>query len=360
MPWTANPLRAGSIPAPASKSSQTRLRVRTKFLLCTLILAIMFSGRAEAEETSSPKIFYPFSFVKRLFHPANSSVNPTLSPSPSSANSTAVAAPVPPAPLLQPPNVPTANIGTSIPQATLSAPNKRVDVAEAIRVPISNPKPVARPVKAATVATRFSPSSSKNLKQALWLQAASFGDEAEAISTYDQLTRKYAIFSGLRMRIITSFATEEDDGGVSLRIGPVNQSNAASLCELLNQGKKHPCTLVRDFGKSSTLNLQPGSYDTFVKPENRKNPTATKAGRYWLQLGTFDSEQTAEAEKRELLSAYRSLLSSLSFAISTPRAGSNASAAFRLRTGAFPTTEAAASLCEKLADHAVSCIVVRE
>lgn len=247
-----------------------------------------------------------------------------------------------------------ANKTTSTPT---SQKGKRVEVAEAIRVPLTNnAAPAGKPLKVKP-ATGYSPSNSRTMKNTLWLQVGPYANEDEALENYENV-KSNPLFEGMRVRVISAISAYNTPGS-SLSIGPVEQEDVSSLCGMLVRDGI-TCSIARDTGKSTNLTHTRGGVDNYVQPENRRTSGKAGTGKYWAQLGTFESEDEAVAHRNRLKSRYATTFSPLSFTISVPRSGSNQQGAFRLRAGTFTSSEMASAFCTKLSDQGIECIAIRD
>lgn len=234
---------------------------------------------------------------------------------------------------------------------------KRVEVAEAIRVPLTNnAAPAGKPLKVRP-ATGYSPSNSRTMKNTLWLQVGPYVNEDEALENYENV-KSNPLFEGMRVRVISAISAYNTPGS-SLWIGPVEQEDVSSLCSMMVRDGI-TCSIARDTGKSTNLTHSRGGVDNYVQPENRQLGRQNGTGKYWAQLGTFESEDEAVAHRNRLKSRYATAFAPLSFTISVPRAGSNQQGAFRLRAGTFTSSEEASSFCAKLSDQGIACIAIRD
>ncbi len=243
------------------------------------------------------------------------------------------------------------------PVATPVPETARIAVGEAIRVPVSGSNTSSVPAKPVVpVATAFAPSNSKSLKNTHWLHIGPYANEAAALAAYNAV-RTNPVAGGLRVRVLTS--VDKTLADVSLSLGPTSVEQASRLCAALREQKRDlSCAALADFGKSVSMSAVPGGYDSYVHPHNRANPALARLGKYWLQFGTYSSEESAVAARELLLLRHSNLTRGIAFAISVPDGSSSRRATYRLRGGKFASQEAATTACQAFKQRGVGCIVV--
>lgn len=246
-----------------------------------------------------------------------------------------------------------------------SKTSARVDVAEAVRVPVSEDTnhrvETVREDSPFQNPTRISPSADKRTPT-LWVSVGSFSDDAQALSYWDQASATHAeILGNLRVRVShpLSAATHENENA-SLHIGPFEDNETArQACAVMAQDGLR-CRLTRDLGGTSTAGIsRERGYSRREFVSNTGDET-TNAGGYWVQLGSYRSQAAAEDMWEDLKSTQKKILKSYQPNIQTPPTGSHTHPLYRLRTGPFATEYSANALCNSLEARGIDCLTVNE
>ncbi len=238
----------------------------------------------------------------------------------------------------------------------------KVEVAEAIRVPVTEQPSLAGSAKEGTIVPDkiFLPSASDS-GEGIWLEIGTFTSEQKASEYADNLRER--LNRPLRYRTITPLALK---GSVSVRIGVLESNEEAEkLCEEA-RGDDYSCSLVNET-TSSSLFGDAGNKEGY----NRRRPEATKPYEpaniymknrmlFWAHLGSYYSASEAEEKWKLLKSIHKTELGKLDKNIAAPKYGSNAKEIFRLRAGPFGSREQAEKLCEKLTKKFVGCYAVSD
>jgi len=274
-------------------------------------------------------------------------------------------------------------------QETPSSQPGRVEVAEAVRVPLSvsatnaarsgisatPPATMAAPKAAGRVRPFFGyggfPSQSFS-KQTTWAQLGYFPDDQTAYTYWDKVRETYPDITGaLRVRVTKPYTTAQRNGSsrVSLRVGPFpSQADMETICKVTRQASLD-CTSLREMGNST------GAYaertrggdrylsDRYKGRESRdRDPFQNISYEeiYWAQLGSYPSPQRASEAWENLKGSYGFAFGGMEPNVITPAMSSSARPVFRLRTGPFNTNLAAANMCNSLQKFGISCLVVAE
>lgn len=254
-----------------------------------------------------------------------------------------------------------------------------VNVAEAIRVPLTQdnttPAPQQHVVAVAPPATPQANMPAPDSNGVFWAQINYFPDEASAHSFYEEFRNTYPdISDGIRMRITRPYAYANARGRVTLRMGTfATAGDIRAICAMASQQNLN-CVSVKDaspvgagtaYQSKSTGNLAE-AFPSVSSPPSSSGahfldaPQHVDNVAYWVQFGSFSSHDDAMDKWKDMQKSNKKLLSKLRPSISEPEMSSSDSHVFRLRTGPFNSRGIADSLCDKLSMHGESCIVLGE
>ena len=240
-----------------------------------------------------------------------------------------------------------------------------VDVAEAIRVPLSEqtaPQPRIQTVPAQAALRAGLPS--QNLRQkTLWAQVSYFRDQQSALSYWEQFRLANPEFPPVRVRVTRPYQLNSSRAArVSLRIGPFETANyITQMCNALPLNNLR-CSVVSDLGTSAVANT-PRYRQTYRRYDQRyanglrPNTLGASRATNWVQLGSYVTPGQAELAWQQLQQAHPQLLGSLQRNIMSPALSSSTRAQFRLRTGPYAVAGNAEQLCDQLRRRGVSCLV---
>jgi hypothetical protein len=259
------------------------------------------------------------------------------------------------------------------PAAAVSPPAPavgKVEVAEAIRVPLSGENGGDNITPARNNNVAFS-TAGESSGVAYWAQISYFDDEASAHNFYEEFRNTYPdISDGLRMRITRPYASAANRGGrVTLRVGAFTTiTNVDTLCALAGRHGLG-CVSVRDTSAAIPSYMQEEKNARHYTPDevehakssNFLDAPASSGVTYWVQLGTFDSEDEAWDKWKELKQANKKLVGKTNASVVQPESSFARTAnVFRLRAGPFSNREGAYSMCNRLTRKGEDCVVLSE
>lgn len=241
-----------------------------------------------------------------------------------------------------------------------------VNVAEAIRVPLTDDNEARSKVLPRIADNQvFEPAGVvSNINY--WVQINYFANEEKAHNLYEEFRNTYPDLSdGVRMRITRPYAYSDKPGHVTLRIGTFNKQNDINtVCSLAAKRGLH-CTKIKDNGKSGTNNKHENSGN--ISAGNNAVANNEFLGQpadnnlvYWIQLGTFSSEEDAWDKWKSIKKTKKKIIGKANATVTQPQASSAQRKIFRLRTGPYASQSAAEMLCNKLLKSGGDCIVVSE
>jgi hypothetical protein len=248
---------------------------------------------------------------------------------------------------------------------TPSDKTAHVQVAEAIRVPLSNKKSRTKfAVKNLPTVNGLGGLPSESTSKTYWTQLSYFHDETSARNFYQDLRTAYPqLGSGIRIRITHPYSFE--NGRVSLRMGPfAGTGDAYTICKAADKQNLR-CIIVKDLGSSVAANT---AREHHPSPINTAMPHHTEQQQgftppptnYWLQLGTFTSEDDAWDSWNALKSNHSALLGRAHATVTMPSMSSSMRSVYRLRTGPYNNESSTDSLCNNLQSLGVDCIVISD
>lgn len=255
-----------------------------------------------------------------------------------------------------------ATLGTLPPLGKGKSASAQVNVAEAVRVPLSSAAGEGASGRQSGQLTH-QPAAEHNL----WAQLSFFNDEQSAFAYWDELRAAHSeLASGVRARVTRPYqaAQTRDVPQLSLRVGPfAYAANVRQVCEMAARTGLR-CSMVKDIGgaaPSNVLRNRPGSARGYHRSSFEGGALAggssyaTGAAALWAQLGAHGSEQEALDAWQALQAAQPDVLSRFQANILPPAADSQGT--YRLRVGPFASSASANGLCRTLAARGVSCVV---
>lgn len=278
------------------------------------------------------------------------------------------------------------------PRPAPPAPKGRVDVAEAIPVPLSNDtvptkakeeqKEVEAPPPPARM-TRYHPPL--HVPDAAWLQIAGFVSEQDAYSFFEALSKHLDDHGSLRVRITQHMHLRHQSAQAELDIGPVENDKVADICSFasgydatLHCGRNE-ATLAEADVSHAELTRAAESSGSYIPPVHSRphtmsstkveslpsaSPSAgypsTPPSAYYVQLSSWPNKSQALRHWEKLKAAHHELAGQQADIRPPARSSLNARPTVRLRVGPFDEREEAEHLCGKLKKHHVSCLVVPE
>lgn len=255
-----------------------------------------------------------------------------------------------------------------IPAATGDADAVDVEVAEAIRVPVSFGRAMPVPAQKPVGYGGFPSQASR--QPTLWVQLAHFIDKDAAIAYWREVSYGNPELARLlRVKVISPWKRNRySTPKTSLRIGPfASRGDINNLCSLAAQQELN-CTLVSEVGSSTAANsytaprirTAPANRHDRIKAVGRGygRPGTQPSGMYWVQLGAFGQVSDAQDRWNELKSVHANLLEHMQPQVSYPVLSSGAQPVFHLRTGPFVNRVSANGLCDKLQARHLGCVVI--
>jgi len=232
----------------------------------------------------------------------------------------------------------------------------RVNVAEAIRVPLSEDTGNDQPASShRTNAEPLFDIPASETDKMYWAQLNYFADEAAAHNFYEEFRNNYASLSdGLRMRITRPYAYANKSGHVTLRMGTFAISDIRTVCALASQHNLH-CVSVKDIASTTTATAA-----AYMPQGNAGTKSVIENSVYWVQLGTFDAPYEAWGKWQEVQKSHKKITTQANATVTSPPASSAAKRLFRLRTGPYATEALANAFCNKLSRTGENCLVIGE
>lgn len=244
----------------------------------------------------------------------------------------------------------------------------RVEVAEAIQVPLSENEPVAPATQEAPLFTGPRPPgwgampSQSLLQKTLWAQLSHFDSKQEAMAYWEKLRKDHPKLTGdMRVRITQPYQKNMENSRVSLQIGPLlAMQDLEKLCNI-TASKDLTCLPRRDVGNSAVAaapRYRPEERGYAARRSMLTRPQNRHSG-YWVQLGSYRNQHDAVSVWDELKTRHMEL-SVLQPHIVQPRLSSSPERIYRLRTGPYNTRYAAQYLCDTLKSKDTRCLVVTD
>lgn len=254
-----------------------------------------------------------------------------------------------------------------------SSERGNVNVAEAVRVPLTQPNQFVQPQRISTAPGQLGvlkgyPSQQFHQKS-LWAQLSYFEDQQSALAYWEQFRMSNPGMPPLRIRITRPYnLVSTGESRVSLRVGSfVNGTDVGSFCRANAASDLH-CQVIKDLGSSATAN-QPRYREPYNRyaGRNRSSYRAAAAQQllgpqasYWVQLGAYASPREADYAWKYIQEYAGPALKNHKPHIATPSMGSNVAAgSYRLRTGPFALRLSADNLCSTLRQAGQACLVVQ-
>lgn len=239
----------------------------------------------------------------------------------------------------------------------------KVEVSEAIRVPLSAPQKVSvdrstDSQPANILPSNFSPSG-KDKKDQYWLEIRKFETEAKAISYFEEITARDKLY--LRMRVIKPAVQNAREQQVSLRVGTFSSNKEAADVCLSFKTEELQCAIVKDTGRSAPAKTAQRFRFGFERGTYQNEYAITTppgSDYYWVQLGTFNNEFDAISHWQILRRNHADVLDPLKVNLTTPQRSSAASQSLRLRAGPFMAKAEANDTCRRLKKRHISCLAV--
>lgn len=264
---------------------------------------------------------------------------------------------------------------TMAPQGNVQgAGQSDVQVAEAIRVPLSNQ--VSNRYPGSGIQNRpvgYGGFPSQNLPvNTFWAQINNFASKEDAMGYLDLLRYEHPMMmQNLRARIVSSMPRhgKQQQTAVKLRVGPFSsQAEMSRLCTIASM-KKLQCSIVKDanYGNQAALRSPyiKGAYARNSESKRHQKlqqgyaPVAQNRGAFWAQLGTFASVQEAERRWADFMAIYPAVFSNLNPQISYPSMSEAANISYNLRVGPYATVASASNVCGNMESRNISCMVMR-
>lgn len=274
---------------------------------------------------------------------------------------------------------------------TMTTPKPQVEVAEAIRVPLSIESPSAietspsfssEPTSESQNPVRYYPSRAAT-RPSLWVQIGQFNDSFAAETFWSELGHSApSLTHGLRFRSIKPYMSQQSSL-TSARIGPMQaEDQVNTLCDYAMK-QNLSCKIVRDMGNSvaarytrerrqglqryrgnmgasSSTQTAPGLLSTgssaIQQPVSALLPASNQ---YWAQIGSYSNVMLAEEMWQNISEVHSDILAGHSHIISTPRYSSSTTPVTRLKVGPFASRLDAATLCEGLKARYINCLPVK-
>lgn len=261
----------------------------------------------------------------------------------------------------------------------ISPTDRRVEIDEAIPVPLSEApkKPTeTAPAEVATttesgapvlsgkhpMAWRSTPSRSL-MQKAYWVQLSHFSSDQAALNYWQSVRNKFPkTTDGMRMRITRPLQAAKSLKRVSLQVGPfLEESDVSELCSFVSS-ENITCQMAKDIGVSTTAGA-PRQRISARSYQDRRDilmmrPSVGEA-RYWLQLGSYRTQEDAKIAWDELHDT-QPALTGYQPSLVKPKLSSSTQEIYRLRTGPFQIRPEAEDLCKRLQDVEIGCVIVSE
>lgn len=271
----------------------------------------------------------------------------------------------------------------------------RVDVAEAIPVPLSEEEraslndtptvttttvaPLSAPRRATASAPAVPRTPSIGRAGTRWAQIGVFENEAEAYAFLQEVRSELPQSASWRARMAKPYYASVRRTMVQLRIGPVlDSASIDTVCRVATSyNPQLSCGMARELSNVQTAakeGVAPAASRSAADPrgygerreqikEKRLSASSGLAARaqaaVWVQLGVSSSRAQAVSRWRAL--AQKPALAGKQPVISTPnRASAGATSSYRLRVGPFASRAEAEGLSDSLKQQGVYSLVVAE
>ena len=262
----------------------------------------------------------------------------------------------------------------------ISPTDRRVEIDEAIQVPLSNaPKQQANTSEAesqsSATATQEPELSGKRaiawgatpsrslLQHSYWVQLSYFNSEQAALNYWQGVKGKLTKTSnGMRVRITRPLQASKSTKRVSLQVGPfIEEADVTALCSVVN-AEGITCQMAKDIGVSTVANakrVRNAPRDYLSRRDVVMLRPSAAGPQYWLQLGSYRSQYDAEIAWLELRDT-QPALQPYQPSIAEPSLTSSAEQIYRLRTGPFQIRTEAENICGQLENVEIGCVIVSE
>lgn len=262
----------------------------------------------------------------------------------------------------------------------ISPTDRRVEIDEAIQVPLSNepkqqaslPKAESQPDTASTEEPKLSgkramawgttPSRSL-LQHSYWVQLSYFGSDQAALNYWQGVKGKLSkTANGMRVRITRPLSAKKSTKSVSLQVGPfIEEADVTTLCGIVS-AEGITCQMAKDIGVSTvagTKRVRNAPRDYLNRRDVLMVRPSAAGPQYWLQLGSYRSQYDAEIAWLELRDT-QPALQPYQPSIAEPSLSSSAAQIYRLRTGPFQIRTEAENICGQLENVEIGCVIVSE
>ncbi len=190
------------------------------------------------------------------------------------------------------------------------------------------------------------------------VRVSGFDNEQKAYDFYQELYKELGAKIGKRVHISRALIANSPHSGVMLSLNAANDDAITSICSTATE-RQLGCnreamdtTAVADASSTSAADSSPAANSPF---------SVVKASHFWVQLGSWGSEEEAQSHfdavrdhNHKILAAYDATISPL------PEGSKNASKTVRLRVGPFAQRTDARRMCNRLHARGTSCLVVRD
>ncbi len=224
----------------------------------------------------------------------------------------------------------------------------KVEVSEAIRVPLTTPLPERKNPDF------FAPSDPESVR-GQWLEFYGFKSEDEALVLGDKI---HSENNGVRIRIIKSGLGR--DTVVKLRVGPFNNKNSTDICDKYDS-YSISCRNIEEMESFNIIDLNKPIRSGLNRGNEIKDTYESSIKDkdiFWMQLGSYNRESEALDEWNRLKSLHGDVFAGISPNIITPRRGSHSIEIFHLRAGPYYNEGKATEACAMLEKRNRSCFVI--
>lgn len=222
------------------------------------------------------------------------------------------------------------------------AARPRVEVAEAIPVPLSEGRDAASGGEPAASGATFSRRSNT------MVEITAFSSQNAAISYSESLKATVGnAASGLSVRVTSPLSARGQY--YKLLMGPVsNEGQVSAICRVA-RGNGLSCTTMRQLGSSGQV-VRANAYQSM---RGESGPQ-----EYWLMLGSFGSAEEARGHFAEVRAKNGALKNKQSRLNRQEQRRGGASLPFRLQAGPFQSREEADRACARLEQQDYFCTVI--
>lgn len=283
-----------------------------------------------------------------------------------------IEAPVSPRPLTTLPPAPVAPTSTTATEDAAiaeTANDTAIEVAEAIRVPLT--QPTIGPAPTVRTAPAFHPTyrpSNPSARATSWLQIGYFSSEQDALIFWNGIRQQHPeLAQGMRYSTNRPYQNRQY-ARTALRVGPyVSAENAKTLCDIARHSGNLGCQTIQEQGNSTALRARARvpSYEYANYRQQMRNTAYTSnmsdatPSAYWVQIGTYPSRDDARSRWNELNEVHHDILGSYEYRVKTPAYSSSSRAIYRLHAGPFQSKDAANEVCNMLKERHISCLSIK-